>query len=73
MTVPPFVQYARENKNMITMRNDLKSDELYLEGESAQYFYSPNPPGVVWLTTEEADEMFGFDTPSNFIYKLEEI
>lgn len=73
MTVPPFVHYARESKNMITKRNDLEADVLYLEGESAQYFYTPNPPGVIWLTVEEADEMFGFDTPSKFIYKLEEI
>ncbi len=73
MTVPPFVHYARENKNMITMRNDLKPDELYLEGESAQYFYTPNPPGVIWLTTDEADQMFGLETPANFIDQLEEI
>ncbi len=58
---------------MITMRNDLKSDELYLEGDSATYFYTPNPPGVIWLTTEEADEMFGLDTPANFIEELEKI
>lgn len=73
MTVPPFVHYARENKNMITKRNDLEADVLYLEGESAQYFYSPNPPGVIWLTVEEADQMFGSDTPANFIDQLEEI
>jgi hypothetical protein len=54
-------------------RHDLEADVLYLEGENAQYFYSPNPPGVIWLTTEEADQMFGSDTPANFIDKLEEI
>ena len=58
---------------MITMRNDLKPDELYLEGENAQYFYTPNPPGVIWLTPEEADQMFGLETPANFIDQLEEI
>lgn len=58
---------------VITKRNSLKSDELYLEMDSATYFYTPNPPGVVWLTTEEADEMFGLDTPANCIEKLEDI
>ena len=58
---------------MITMRNDLKSDELYLEMESATYFYTPNPPGVIWLTTEEADEMFGLETAANCIEMLEKI
>lgn len=72
MTVPPFVHYARESKNMITMRNDLKTDELYLDMSKAEYFYTPNPPGVVWLTTEEADEMFGLDTPANCIDELED-
>lgn len=54
-------------------RNDLKPDELYLEMESATYFYTPNPPGVIWLTVEEADEMFGLDTPANCIDSLEKI
>lgn len=58
---------------VITKRNSLKSNELYLEMDSATYFYTPNPPGVVWLTTEEADAMFGLDTPANCIEKLEEI
>ena len=53
-------------------RNDLKPDTLYLEGDSATYFYTPNPPGVIWLTPEEADEMFGSETPANCIDKLEE-
>ena len=57
---------------IITKRNDLKPDELYLEMESATYFYTPNPPGVIWLTTKEADEMFGSDTPANCIDKLED-
>ena len=69
MTVPHFVHYARENKNM--MRNDLESDTLYFDNDSEQYFYTPNPPGVIWLTSEEADEMFGPDTPANFIECLE--
>ena len=71
MTVPPFVHYVRESKNM--KRNDLESDVLYFDYKSAQYFYTPNPPGVIWLTVEEADEMFGKDTPANFIDELEEI
>jgi hypothetical protein len=71
LTVPPFVHYARESKNM--KRNDLKPDELYFDYDSEQYFYTPNPPGVIWLTSEEADEMFGPDTPANFIEELEEI
>ena len=54
-------------------RNDLKSDELYLDMSKAQYFYTPNPPGVIWLTTEEADEMFGEETAANCIDSLEEI
>lgn len=58
---------------VITKRNSLKSDELYLEMDSATYFYTPNPPGVVWLTVEEADEMFGLDTPANCIEMLEKI
>lgn len=58
---------------VITKRNSLKSNELYLEMDSATYFYTPNPPGVVWLTVEEADEMFGLDTPANCIEMLEKI
>ena len=58
---------------MITMRNSLKSDELYLEMESVTYFYTPNPPGVIWLTPEEADQMFGLETPANCIEELEKI
>ena len=52
-------------------RNDLNTDELYYDYKSDQYFYTPNPPGVIWLTPEEADEMFGKDTPANFV-ELEE-
>lgn len=54
------------------LRKDLKPDTLYLEGESASYFYTPNPPGVIWLDVIEADQMFGHDTPANFIDKLED-
>ena len=57
----------------ITNRKDIKPDTLYLEMDSATYFYSPNPEGVIWLTTEEADEMFGSDTPANCIESLEKI
>ena len=70
MTVPRFVHYARENKSM--KRNELKTDTLYYDYESECYFYTPNPPGVVWLTTEEADREFGPDTPANFIEQLED-
>jgi hypothetical protein len=70
LTVPPFVHYVRENKNM--KRNDLEADVLYLDMSIPNYFYTPNPPGVIWLTTEEADQMFG-DVPANCIDQLEEI
>jgi 2'-5' RNA ligase len=53
-------------------RDSLKSDELYLDMSKAEYFYTPNPPGVIWLTVEEADQMFG-DVPANCIDELEEI
>lgn len=55
-----------------TKREDLKPNVLYLDCERAQYFYTPNPPGVIWLTTDEADEMFGSDTPANYIDTLED-
>lgn len=58
---------------MITMRNDLKPDTLYREYESGAYFYTPNPPGVIWLEADEAEEMFGEDTPAFYIEQLEEI
>lgn len=70
MTVPHSVHYARVSKSM--KRNDLEADVLYLDMNKAQYFYTPNPPGVVWLTTEEADEMFGEETPANCIEELED-
>jgi 2'-5' RNA ligase len=54
-------------------RNSLKPDELYLDMSKAEYFYTPNPPGVIWLTVEEADEMFGLDTPANCIDELESV
>lgn len=54
------------------LRKDLQPDTLYLEGESASYFYTPNPPGVIWLDVVEADQMFGSDTPANFVDKLED-
>jgi hypothetical protein len=54
-------------------RNDLESDVLYYDYKSEEYFYTPNAPGVIWLTAEEADEMFGKNTPANFIEELEEI
>ena len=53
-------------------RNDLKTNQLYFDYDSEEYFYTPNPPGVIWLTSEEADEIFGSDTPANFIESLED-
>lgn len=55
---------------MVTMRKELEADVLYLDMSRAEYFYTPNPPGVIWLTTEEADEMFGSETPANCIEEL---
>ena len=55
---------------MITMRKELKADTLYLDMSRAEYFYTPNPPGVIWLTTDEADAMFGSETPANCIEEL---
>ena len=52
------------------MRKELEADVLYLDMSKAEYFYTPNPPGVIWLTTEEADEMFGSETPANCIEEL---
>ena len=54
------------------LRKELEADVLYLDMSRAEYFYTPNPPGVIWLTTEEADEMFGLDTPANCIEELED-
>lgn len=56
---------------MITKRMDLEPDTLYLDFNTATYFYTPNPPGVIWLTWEEANEMFGEETPANVIEELE--
>ncbi len=53
-------------------RSELEADVLYLDMENVQYFYTPNPPGVIYLTIEEADEMFGLDTPANCIESLED-
>ena len=57
---------------MITKRNEIEADVLYLDMSKAEYFYTPNPPGVIWLTPEEADEMFGEETPANCIDELED-
>lgn len=56
----------------IVKREDLIADRLYLDCEKALYFYTPNPPGVIWLSLDEADEMFGHDTPALAIYTLED-
>jgi hypothetical protein len=57
---------------MITMRNDLNADELYFDSETEQYFYTPNPPGVIWLSGYEVDQMFG-SYPANIIDQLESV
>ena len=57
---------------MITKRNEIEADVLYLDMSKAEYVYTPNPPGVIWLTPEEADEMFGSETPANCIDELED-
>lgn len=57
---------------VITKRNEIEADTLYLDMSRAEYFYTPNPPGVIWLTTEEADDMFGLETPANCIERLED-
>lgn len=56
---------------MLTKRSSLEADVLYLDCDRAEYFYTPNPPGVVWLTAEEADAMFG-EEPTKYIYRLED-
>lgn len=53
-------------------RSELEADILYLDMSKATYFYTPNPEGVIWLTPEEADEMFGAETPANCIDELED-
>jgi hypothetical protein len=70
LTVPRFVRYVRESKSM--KRKDLEADVLYFDYKTMEYFYTPNPPGVIWLTADEADEVFGKDTPANFINELED-
>ena len=70
LTVPRSVHYARESKSM--KRNELEADVLYFDYKTMEYFYTPNPPGVVWLTTAEADRMFGPTVPANFIEQLED-
>jgi hypothetical protein len=63
-----FVQVRK-----LVTRDQLEADVLYLDMERAQYFYTPNPPGVVWLSPEEADAMFGEETPANCIDTLEDL
>ena len=59
--------------NSLTLkRSELEADVLYFDYKTMEYFYTPNPPGVIWLTTAEADEVFGKDTPANFIDELED-
>lgn len=53
-------------------RKSLKPEVLYLDCDRAEYFYSPSLPGVVWLTPEEADDMFGEDTAAIAIGRLED-
>ena len=41
------------------LRNNLRSDVLYFDTISEQYFYTPNAPGVIWIDSEVADLEFG--------------
>jgi hypothetical protein len=70
LTVPHFVRCVKESKSM--KRSNLEADVLYLDMSRLEYFYTPNPPGVIWLTHEEANQMFGSETPANCIEELEE-
>ena len=63
---------VQANMLIKTKREDLESDVLYLDCDKAAYFYTPNPPGVIWLTPEEAIEMFGDEEPAHYIYSLED-
>ena len=57
---------------MAVTRINLKPDTLYFNYKSEQYFYTPNPPGVIWLSGYEVDQMFDKDTPAIFIDELED-
>ena len=41
------------------LRNNLRSNVLYFDTISEQYFYTPNAPGVIWIDSEVADLEFG--------------
>jgi hypothetical protein len=55
------------------LRKDLEPEVLYFEYETAQYFYTPDCVGVIWLTPEEVGAEFGWDTKAIFIDSLEVI
>jgi hypothetical protein len=40
------------------LRENLKSDVLYYDTVSEQYFYTPNAPGVIWIDDDVADSEF---------------
>lgn len=51
-------------------RKALKTETLYFEIASEQYFYTPSGEGVIWLTPQEADNEFGWDVDAIIINKL---
>ena len=40
------------------LRKNLECDVLYFDVISGEHFYTPVPEGVIWLSDEEAREMF---------------
>jgi len=52
------------------LRENLVPNVLYYDIDSEQYFFTPNPYGVIWLTDEEASSIF--DTPA-IVVSLEKI
>lgn len=52
------------------LRKNLVPDVLYYDTYSEQYFFTPNPYGVIWLTDEEATDIF--DEPA-IVVELEKI
>ena len=40
------------------LRKNLQADTLYFDEISEEFFYTPMPEGVIWLTAWEATQMF---------------
>lgn len=53
-------------------RADLRSEILYFDCASEQYFYTPNPPGVIWLTPTEAELLFDIEVETVLVSNLSE-